>query len=120
MRGKVYTDKACEHQFVEEQSGLNKTAVPHLDENSRALDFFMLFVKLVFPTILEQTNYLLHQNLAAQDRPSASTMQDVKNVGTLITSWFLLSGCVMTGKIILGITGLGINNRPLPFFLNGM
>jgi hypothetical protein len=42
-RGNVPTDEICAHQFVGEQSGSNKTAVPNLDKNSRPLDFSCCF-----------------------------------------------------------------------------
>jgi hypothetical protein len=47
-REKVPTDKACSHQFMGQQSGLNKMAVPHLDENSCPLDFFLFFLSGYF------------------------------------------------------------------------
>jgi hypothetical protein len=77
-REKVLTDKACAHQFVEEQSGLIITAVLHLAKNSWPLYFFMLFFEQVFPIILEETDCFLHQNLAAWNRISVSAMHDVK------------------------------------------
>jgi hypothetical protein len=57
-KGSVPTDKAHAYQFVREQSGLNKEAVPHLDENSQPRDFF-LFFELVFSIISEETNHFL-------------------------------------------------------------
>jgi hypothetical protein len=34
MQRKVPTDKACAHHLAGKQSKLNKTTVPHLEENS--------------------------------------------------------------------------------------
>jgi hypothetical protein len=49
------SDKADVHQFVGEQSGLNKTAAPNITENSQSRDFFLLYFHTILVVIVQET-----------------------------------------------------------------
>jgi hypothetical protein len=55
---KVSTDKGCAHQFVGENSALNKTTVQHSDTTLQPLAFLVLFTEYVFPLSLQETNLI--------------------------------------------------------------
>jgi hypothetical protein len=50
------SDKAYVCQFVREQNGLNKTAVPSIHEIPQPHDFFVLYFETILAVMVQETN----------------------------------------------------------------
>jgi hypothetical protein len=71
------SDKADFHQFVGEQIGLNKTAAPNISENSKPLDFFLLYFQTIQPVTVQQTNCYMQQDAKARNKPGIPDSQQI-------------------------------------------
>jgi hypothetical protein len=56
------SDKAAVHQFLEEQSGLDKTVARNNTENSQPRDLFLLDFQTNLAVIVPETNRYMKQN----------------------------------------------------------
>jgi hypothetical protein len=50
------SDRADVHQFVGEQSGLNKTATRNITTNLQPRDFVLLYFQTILAVIVQETN----------------------------------------------------------------
>jgi hypothetical protein len=62
------SDKADVHQFVGEQSGLDKIAACNITENSQPRDFFLLYFQAIQAVIVQETNRYMQQDAQARNK----------------------------------------------------
>jgi hypothetical protein len=76
-RHQLPSDKADVHQFVGEQSWLNKTATRNVTTNLEPRDFFLLYFQTILAVTVQESNRYMQQDAQARNKPDITYSQQV-------------------------------------------